>query len=241
MIVFARRNATTEEQWPKAIKLRYPTRWIELKDPTKTQTQTSTGDNPPISDFTKESYWQLPANERNLNNQARILERNPGYQVLFHQAWRQEITNAKQAFSLLVSGGQAYGKHLELEGSITLSVAPYLKISTNLWFSQFDVNLGELEPNSEIEQKTWPEIPLRPNYVAHNRPMSLDMDINQELSANTLGNTAITANLMSDEEKEPYIPRQIVLMQQERDMRSNEIHYLDHPLLGIIIKIVPYR
>jgi hypothetical protein len=71
--------------------------------------------------------------------------------------------------------------------------------------------------------------------------MSLDMDINQELSANTLGNTAITANLMSDEEKEPYIPRQIVLMQQERDMRSNEIHYLDHPLLGIIIKIVPYR
>lgn len=240
MIVFTRRNATTVEQWPKTIKLRYPTRWVELKDPAKTQAQTSAGDNPPTTDFTKEPYWQLPTSERNLNNQARILERNPGYQVLFHQAWRQEITNDKQALGLLVSGGQAYGKHLELEGSITLSVATYLKISTNLWFSKFDVNLGELEQDNESEQKTWPEIPLRPNYAAQSQ-MSLDMDINEGQAADTLDSTAIKTNLMGDEEKEPYTPSQIVLMKQERDMRSNEIHYLDHPLLGIIIKIVPYR
>jgi hypothetical protein len=33
--------------------------------------------------------------------------------------------------------------------------------------------------------------------------------------------------------------RHAVLMQQSRRMRSNELHYLDHPLLGIVVKLTP--
>jgi hypothetical protein len=28
-------------------------------------------------------------------------------------------------------------------------------------------------------------------------------------------------------------------MQQKRKMRSKEVHYLDHPLLGVVIKLMP--
>lgn len=35
----------------------------------------------------------------------------------------------------------------------------------------------------------------------------------------------------------PY--RHAVLLDQTRRMRSNEIHYIDHPLLGVVIKFTP--
>jgi hypothetical protein len=35
----------------------------------------------------------------------------------------------------------------------------------------------------------------------------------------------------------PY--RHAVLLQQTRRMRSNEVHYIDHPLLGLIVKFTP--
>jgi hypothetical protein len=243
MIVFARRHVTTEEQWPKTIKLRYPTRWVNLKNPDSLAN--AIPDSNAISssgsiDLASEPYWQLPATERALNNQARALERNPDYQLLFHQAWRQQITSERQASAILINGGKTYGKHQELEGSITLSVATYLKISTNLWFSQFDpapteISLDMTEPDADTNQ--WPEIPLRPDYISSTiAPTSQDstQSISTEQASPLL-------NLPVAEEKDPYIPRLIVLMKQMRDMRSSEVHYLDHPLLGVVIKITPYR
>jgi hypothetical protein len=35
----------------------------------------------------------------------------------------------------------------------------------------------------------------------------------------------------------PY--RHAVLLQQQRRMRSNEVHYIDHPLFGLVIKLTP--
>lgn len=47
---------------------------------------------------------------------------------------------------------------------------------------------------------------------------------------NTLDATA-SANLVSE----------IITLKQSRRMRSNELHYIDHPRLGIIVKISPYE
>ena len=48
------------------------------------------------------------------------------------------------------------------------------------------------------------------------------------------------SNIETGEPANTYITRQIILLQQERDMRSSEVHYIDHPILGVIIKITPY-
>ena len=58
--------------------------------------------------------------------------------------------------------------------------------------------------------ETWPKLPPLPNTL------------------NTEG-----------EKSHNYLIKRIVKLNQERNMRSNEIHYIDHPLLGIIVKIVP--
>ena len=58
--------------------------------------------------------------------------------------------------------------------------------------------------------QTWPKLPLRPN-----------------------------TSTGEGEKSQDYLITRIVKLNQERSMRSNEVHYIDHPLLGIIVKIAP--
>jgi Peptidoglycan-binding protein, CsiV len=58
--------------------------------------------------------------------------------------------------------------------------------------------------------QAWPALPSPPNIFTH-----------------------------EDAKNQDYLVKRIVKLNQERSMRSNEIHYIDHPLLGIIVKIVP--
>ena len=37
-----------------------------------------------------------------------------------------------------------------------------------------------------------------------------------------------------------YFPNNVYVMEQSREMRSNEFHYLDHPALGLLISVKPY-
>ena len=37
-----------------------------------------------------------------------------------------------------------------------------------------------------------------------------------------------------------YFPNNVYVMDQSREMRSNEFHYLDHPALGLVISVKPY-
>ncbi|WP_331346920.1 CsiV family protein [Cellvibrio sp. UBA7661] len=250
LIVFARKDDSGQEHWPNNIKLRYPGDWVELKDPADTSPVTglpsndttmnnATSTNQTSIDLTKEPFYLLPASDRNLNAQAQKLQRNPNFEVLFHNAWRQVITNKKSSKAIIINGGQTFGEHQSLEGSIRLSVATYLELQTNLWLAQYDLNVGQ-----EITQQ-WPEIPKRPNYANTNlSTLSLDseLELDQALATENAAwaNGNFDPNTSAPEVTDTYVTRQIILLQQERDMRSNEVHYIDHPVLGLIIQITPY-
>ena len=46
--------------------------------------------------------------------------------------------------------------------------------------------------------------------------------------------------LLAEEELGPVYPfRHAVLLQQKRRMRSTEVHYLDHPLFGLVVTLKP--
>ncbi|MFO1387779.1 CsiV family protein [Cellvibrio sp.] len=48
------------------------------------------------------------------------------------------------------------------------------------------------------------------------------------------------AEATTSDKSQDYLIKRIVKVSQERSMRSNEVHYIDHPLLGIVVKIIPY-
>ena len=63
------------------------------------------------------------------------------------------------------------------------------------------------------------------------------------MAADTLEDTELLELLELMELELPVGPvypfRHAVLIKQARRMRSNEVHYIDHPLLGLIIKFTP--
>jgi len=184
LIVFGRSESNPQETWPADIKLTYPENIALIPESGSSDNLTS-----------------VPTNERLLNAQAATLARSGSYTLLYHQAWRQIIYGSKT--NLAIAGGKIFNGHHELEGSISLSVAQYLKIQTNLWLTKF-------APVGDDVTELWPELPNLPSAFAN------DVDKSQ---ANPI--------------------QRIVKLSQERTMRSNEVHYIDHPLMGVIIKIIP--
>lgn len=181
-------------------------------------------------DLGREPFYLLPPELRALEPQANAIKRSYNYRLLFQAAWRQPVVDAQQAPSILISGGDLYGEHHELEGSLSLSVSRYLHLKTNLWFTRFVNNYGQ-------ERGNWPEIPIRPDQRDYNgnsgkswqdaaplwdRLQPLNDEYDQILSS-------------------PYIPNRIALVQQKRRMKSQEIHYIDHPNIGIVVLCTPYE
>lgn len=216
-----------QETWPTNIALAYPPNWKQLEsfDP---ETQMEQHPDPALF-LATEPYYSLPSEERLLNNNLRDLENSPRNRVLYHQAWRQQVWGIDEAPSLLIQGGQQYGNHYELEGSINLSVARYLHLKTNLWFTEFENNFGQ-------EANDYPPLPELPSLTQE----TLEQDLLGETQS-PWDRIEITASEYEKILDEPYVSRRIITMKQKRRMRSKEIHYVDHPVIGMIVYIVPYE
>lgn len=247
MIVFARQAENYQEHWPNNIKLSYPLNWVELKSAEISNSPEGTEGiesgslaTPTQSAGTNQqqtgAYIYLANSDKKLTRYANALKKDSRYRILFHEGWRQFISGQKKAPAILITGGSPYGNHHELEGSITLSVAQYLQVQTNLWLSQFEINYGQAPGD-------WPQLPQMPNKIRANILASYN-DASTQQDSNTFDQWSLPSALGSEDLlsslSEPYLIKRIAQLKQERRMRSSELHYIDHPLFGIVIQITPY-
>lgn len=185
---------------------------------------------PPV-DLEREPFYLLPPEQRDLEAQASAIRRSYPYRLLFHAGWRQPVVDADEAASILISGGNRFGEHFELEGSISLSVSRYLHLRTNLWYTRFVNNYGQ-------DRGDWPQLPVRPDLREYVSPPTHSWGETSE----PLWERFQPLNDEYDKILEsPYIPKRISLIQQRRRMKSQEIHYIDHPHIGIVILCTPYE
>ncbi len=271
VIIFNQSSSSNQEASPKDITLKYPLNWESLKRPgdntpetpsnaTSTDSLTTSDnnrqENQPVTTIDTQSsepldnpdstiaFLTLAKSDRLLNTIATRLARRQNYRVLFHEAWQQIVTHESTAPSILIFGGDKFGEHYELEGSINVNVSRYLHLQTNLWFSEFQVNTGQ----SRYE---WPELPKNPKTqleLINRTDESEEFSFTNNKSSLTTHsyslepwtNIAVNSDLPNFLSS-PYLPANITTLQQKRRMRSKEIHYIDHPTLGIIIKIIPYE
>lgn len=269
VIIFAR-PLSSDEHWPEDISLDYPHNWEVLKDPEADyqqrleQAQLQAGTPQPQAsdtggtdsaqaligavepvDLDRSERFRLPEKMCKLNALERRIDAQAGYRVLFHEAWRQYVTGEDQAPWILIEGGESYGEHRELEGSININVARYLHILTDLWFTEFQINTGQ-------SHRQWPSLPESPlkrieRISAQDNTPLAGVEIAPDFTRSNLLNDSPGAvsdgldTLLSDFLEAPYMPRRIYTLQQRRRMRSAELHYLDHPRLGLLIKILPYE
>ena len=163
-----------------------------------------------LFDVLRDEYLDLPARLSDFSQTNRAIERSPDHKLLFHGHWRQRVVSADEATSIYVEDLRRRDSLPILNGSLTI------RFNDQKDRVVVDANLWLIEAVGDTERSavwTLPEIP-----AAVSDPI----------------------NRTSRSAKYPAGSFRVYPMQQSREMRSNEFHYLDHPALGLIIAVRPY-
>jgi hypothetical protein len=215
----------------------------------ETETETPAPEEAPLPT----PFRLLDNDQLELNTAA--MTRGGRYSMLLHQAWLQPMAEEAGTLPIVLDRSGDLQTWPRLQGSIKLYVSRYLHLETALWLN----TTGDYLP------ATWsmPPPPLGPVSVVVEYPAEpvlpeLDGPM-QEVATepaeevvpirvpDPLGEdaplAADEANDATGEQEadaEPLYPwRHAVSLQQKRRMRSSETHYIDHPLLGVVIRVTP--
>ncbi len=205
-------------------------------------------------------YIKLQKHSRNLNETTMVLHRLPQYSVLFHNAWRFPITHYEDDPWVIIEAGSNINSRFELEGSLRFYKSRFLHFESNLWLTEIDPNLGarltvnfpmlegtkisenppqrrliaaanirepiftNIQPNSEnVPTQTRLLMSIAENNgVPHPTDDGLQSIAKSE-NQNTTSNTQLVSALWT--------------IDKSQRLKSSEVHYLDHPKIGIILTI----
>lgn len=161
-------------------------------------------------DFLRDPYLQLSPQDSDFQQTNRAIERSSEHRLLFHGLWRESLADPRDAVPLYVQGGLKYNEQHELQGTITL------RFNENRDRIVIDSNLWLTEYSASADFESEWQLPAIPSAVK----TKLDDAAPNEASL-------------------PYGINRVFHMQQSREMRSTEFHYLDHPAMGIVILVEP--
>lgn len=249
LLVFSHKSSQSTEQWDATPKLTYPdpARFLiypdriaanRKKHPTVSEVdrfgrQTVDAVSKPMSSANASgasaagpAFVTLPASQQEFRGKAAYMQRSGRYRTLFHEAWVQPVPDKAAALPIIVDQSGDTGQWPLLQGSITIYLSRYLHLKTNLWLN----TTGDYLPG------VWrmPAPPLGPPSLIIEEPDDVVRvwDSAAAQSANAADGAGPDAG--------PIYPfRHAVLLQQQRRMRSSEVHYIDNPKLGVVIKITP--
>jgi hypothetical protein len=172
------------------------------------------------------SYQTLPSTEFRLREEALILDRNPKFSLLLHESWQQVVPPRAAPQQIYFAAKDAANT---LQGLVSVTLGRYLHFAGQLWLeAPVEDYLTEqaLRTNSPAKKNDQAQPKLSTQLASTRIERS---PLEQELVAKKL----ITEDLLTQDN----IPIAYFELNESRRMRSEEIHYLDHPALGIIVKI----
>ena len=152
----------------------------------------------------------------------------PGYRLLAHLAWREPRLAEGASESVLVTGGASAGDHRELEGSVTITRSRFLHVDARLWLNTFPA-AGEAPGPDAVDLPPVPK-PLLPQ-----APAAMQAESSMSTEAAQEAVPAEPAVVV-----EPVRATQTVLLTASRKIAPGEVHYLDHPLLGVLVTVRPW-
>lgn len=259
LLVFAQPQGSAAERWPASPDLAYPASWRFLvplsasggqaydaqgRQVVDHRTAPAQDDSAsaaePAATALGANYSLLPRADREFRGKAAYMQRNAGYRILFHEHWLQGFVEGKSPPAIIVDSAAQQASWPELQGTIRLSLSRFLHLETNLW----------LNTDGRYLDGAWQMAapPPSPAAILLLEDESTDADAalaqSTEAAAGAAAAAALPAaiddNGTANTEVGPQYPfRHAVHMQQKRRMRSNEVHYLDHPMLGVIAKVTP--
>jgi hypothetical protein len=195
-------------------------------------------------------FRTLNKNDRDLNDTVSALNRR-NYSVHFHQAWRFEITSKQQSQWILLKVGETHAQRYVIEGALRFYKSRFLHFETDFWKYIFS-------DNSQAEM-VLPEIPQKPLNSEEQVLISAMQFSNSYLTlspnppvANSLIQNALNGyNLQSiiplfsiaqdNSENDSFPIQEIWPIKQSKRIQEEEVYYIDHPQIGALVSIKPYK
>ncbi len=193
--------------------------WPEINEvPLKTSITLA---EPTQSDEELTAFQKLEPSLLSLNQELAQLKRSDNYRVLYHEGWMQPVAETQQPEPVRIQGGDILDNGMyELDGYIGIGKGRYLHFRPDLYFSR---SLTAAE--SSMLLKTQHDETLETTEIANA----------EELTSN-VASTAIRVI----QPAELFIPETLTVnLTQARRMRSKELHFIDHPLFGVLIEVKP--
>lgn len=164
------------------------------------------------------SPYQLKKIEKEKSDFTDILDRiskSDELKVYSTGSWQQAIQRGEKIPPLKITGGQSYdnGQRFQLEGELQIKRERYMHASINVFLADFTtVPYNNLQSwFFEADDKKWPiDWLLQP--LAFEHP--------------TLNKTG-----------QSFIANNVIHFKQSRRIKDAEVHYIDHPALGLMITI----
>ncbi len=201
-----------DEAWPSAPDLGYPQDIHILSQPeVPDQSLTAASDSPELL-APEQPFVQLGHGMRALDDAAARIAGSAAYRLLGQFAWRQPAPARGTRSNILLTGGETYADHFELEGSISVTRSRSLQVETRLWLNDFT---PLPVPGA---QSAGVDLPAVPQPVA---------DLLEPESIEQIATAALRAT-------------RSVLLAETRRVRLGEVHYIDHPLFAVLLKLQPY-
>ena len=163
---------------------------------------------------TTRRFAELPADEQKLGGAVAQLDKSKRYRVLKHIAWEQPGLSEDRAVSVPISGGTDF--RMEFPARME-----------SRWIVDANGQMVEI-PGPESLNEMDGSVRLVLGRYLH---IYTDLVYRKPVIVEQL-----------DEETQEVSEQQILFdipVESHRKMRSRELHYLDHPLLGILIEVTP--
>lgn len=175
----------------------------------------------------KLSYKKLPSKNYHLTEEVEKISESKTHRVIFHTAWRQPGLDKNQALPI----------HFIKE------VAP-LVIEEEITETQFNNQIEQDREASLLAAKEpTPSILEGILRVTLSRYLHLEAELTFKNKLPDVIKSDNPFSVLDNEQERTELEKQgvIHLKQKRRRIRSNELHYVDHPVLGILINITRYE
>lgn len=160
----------------------------------------------------EEPYVLLPRPLLTLRAEAQRVHQSRGRRTLLHIGWNMPMPGEDAPQRVRIWTGPNFGELHQIDGTLAFYVGRFLHVDVDLYLSEFSLEPAPLRDLFELE---------RTDFSPWSVPLNLP-----ELGA--------------DLPQPQYVPLNAVHFNEQRRMRSNELHYIDHPRLGLLIQFTPY-
>ncbi len=187
----------------------------------------------------------LSKEQLTLTDQATKLRSNRGIEVLTHTGWTQAVPARDNGTPISLSGGTTYidprngDSRFRLEGEVTVTLGRYLHVQPTLYYTPVTTTESRLPTERSQPGRNSAANTQAPGRVPEVKDLSSlsALDRLKIRAAEKSAARAQRSNRRPEEsalELPPY-----TRLEQSRRVRSGELHYIDHPELGVLVRVTP--